>query len=233
MEPIQTLARQHGLRVIEDNAQAFGANYLGAKTGTLGDVGCLSFFPSKNLGAYGDGGMVVTDDQHVAERVRMLRTHGWSEKYRPELTGYNSRLDELQAAILRVKLPRLDEWNDRRRQLARRYSDHLSSHGLATPVEAAGAHPIYHLYVLRVSERDRFQAELRAAGVATAVYYPHPLHLLDPCRPYVTASGAFPVSEAASRETVAIPLYPELTHDQVEHVLATVEKALLPSVIAA
>jgi dTDP-4-amino-4,6-dideoxygalactose transaminase len=233
MQPLLNVAGAHGLHVIEDNAQALGAEYHDRKTGALGDVGCLSFFPSKNLGAYGDGGMIVTDNEQIAEQVRMLRTHGWRDKYSPEFTGYNSRLDELQAAILRVKLPHLDSWNDRRRELARRYSDRLSRLGLQTPVEAPGARHIYHLYILRVQERQRVQAALREAGVASAVYYPVPLHLLEPCRSSDAVTPALPVSEAASNETLAIPLYPELTDEQVEYVLETVENVLSPSSIGA
>ena len=227
MTPLLELAQDYGFKVVEDNAQAFGAVYGGRKTGSLGDVGCLSFFPSKNLGAYGDGGMVVTHDDKVAERLRMLRTHGWQRKYYPELMGYNSRLDELQAAILRVKLRHLDGWNDRRRDLARQYEQQLSSLGVGVPYEARSARHVYHLYVIRVKDRDKVQRCLKEAGIASAVYYPQPLHLTEPCRPLGLKEGYFPTAERASQETLAIPLYPEMSEKQLDAVVATLERAAI------
>ena len=226
MTPLLELAQAYGLKVIEDNAQAFGAEYGGHKTGSLGDVGCLSFFPSKNLGAYGDGGMVTTNDGEVAERVRMLRTHGWRKKYYPEVTGYNSRLDELQAAILRVKLRHLDGWNERRRDLASRYTERLSGLGLGVPCEVPQARHVYHLYIIRVKGRDRVQQYLKEAGIASGVYYPQPLHLMKTCRPLGFKEGDFPVAEQASRETLAIPLYPEMSEEQLQEVVAALEHAM-------
>ena len=224
MTPLLDLARDRGLKVIEDNAQAFGAEYEGRKTGSLGDVGCLSFFPSKNLGGCGDGGMVVTNDQRVAERVRMLRTHGWKKKYYPETLGYNSRLDELQAAILRVKLRHIDRWNETRRSLAARLGGLLDGSGVGLPSERAGARHVYHLYVLRVRERGRVQEELKARGVPTSVYYPQPPHLAEPVRELGYKPGDFPVAERASEETLALPLYPEMEDWQVEHVAEAVRE---------
>jgi dTDP-4-amino-4,6-dideoxygalactose transaminase len=226
MNPILDLARTHRLRIIEDNAQAFGAEYHGRKTGTFGDAGCLSFFPSKNLGAYGDGGMVVTDDAAIAERVRMLRTHGWRRKYQPETLGYNSRLDELQAAILRVKLPYVDRWNDGRRELAGLYDRELARHGIGVPVEAASCRHVYHQYMIRVSERDRIQRDLTAAGISTALYYPAPLHRLQPCAHLCRPGDAFPVADAATAETLAIPFYPEMTADQRQRVIDALAHAV-------
>jgi dTDP-4-amino-4,6-dideoxygalactose transaminase len=220
MRPLLELAEAYGVKVIEDNAQAFGAEYDGRKTGSLGDVGCLSFFPSKNLGAYGDGGMIVTNDDRMAEQVRMLRTHGWRKKYYPVMTGYNSRLDEMQAAILRVKLRYVDQWNDRRRDLANRYRERLSDLGLTVPYEAPGAKHVYHLYIIRVKERDRTQRALQEAGVASAVYYPQPLHLTEACRYLGYQEGSFPVAEQASRDTLAIPLYPEMCEEHLDAVVA-------------
>jgi dTDP-4-amino-4,6-dideoxygalactose transaminase len=214
------------LKVIEDNAQAFGAEYCGRKTGGLGDVGCLSFFPSKNLGAYGDGGMVVTNDGEIAERIRMLRTHGWRKKYYPERMGYNSRLDELQAAVLRVKLRHLDAWNDRRRSLARQYVEQLLSLGVGVPYEAPYARHVYHLYVIRVKERGEVQQRLREEGIASAVYYPWPLHLTESCRPLGYQEGDFRVAEQASQETLAIPLYSEMPEEQLLNVVAALERAI-------
>jgi len=219
MDEILKIAGAGGLKVVEDNAQAFGAEYNGQKTGSFGAAGCLSFFPSKNLGGYGDGGMVVCREAEIAERVRMLRTHGWRKKYLPEMTGYNSRLDEMQAAILRVKLRHLDRWNQRRVELAGRYQV-LAGAGFGLPTETAGARHVYHMYVVRTTRRAEVQARLREQGIASAVYYPRALHLLDPCRYLGYREGDFPVAEAASRETLAIPLHPHLTDGQVDRVLS-------------
>jgi dTDP-4-amino-4,6-dideoxygalactose transaminase len=229
MTPLMDLARSRGLKVIEDNAQAFGADYQGTKTAAFGDVGCISFFPSKNLGGFGDGGMVVTNDPAIAERVKMLRTHGWKKKYFPEEVGYNSRLDELQAAILRVKLKYIDQWNDHRRQLAARFTARLRELGLGVPHEAPGCRHVYHLYIVRFQNRPNVEMALKEAGVSSAVYYPRPLHLLPPC---VAAAGgaaatpSLPVSEKASLETLSLPLYPEMTEQQIEGVLSGVERVM-------
>jgi dTDP-4-amino-4,6-dideoxygalactose transaminase len=226
MKPLLEHARSRGLRVIEDNAQAFGADYEGRKTGSLGDVGCISFFPSKNLGACGDGGMVVTNDPGLAERVRMLRTHGWRRKYEPEMVGYNSRLDEIQAAILRVKLRYIDQWNNRRRELALEYVEQLSSLDIGLPSETPGARHVYHLFVIRLKDRDIVATSLKNAGISTAVYYPHPLHLLKACNHLGYVTGSLPVAENASRETLALPFYPEMTPMQVSTVADALSMAL-------
>jgi dTDP-4-amino-4,6-dideoxygalactose transaminase len=222
-------AREHGLRVIEDNAQAIGAEYRGQKTGSLGDVGCLSFFPSKNLGAYGDAGMLVTSNTTVAERVRMLRTHGWRKKYLPELVGYNSRLDELQAAILRVKLRHLETWNDGRRRLAAVYDGAFAGTNIVGPREVSGSRHVYHLYVIRMEGRDQVQRFLKARGIASAVYYPQPVHALEACRGCRGVGDGYPVAERCARESLAIPLYPELAEDDVSVIAATVMGALASS----
>jgi dTDP-4-amino-4,6-dideoxygalactose transaminase len=219
MKAILELAQRHSLKVIEDNAQAFGATYNGQKTGSLGDIGCLSFFPSKNLGGYGDGGMVITSDSALAEKVRMLRTHGWKKKYYPETLGYNSRLDALQAAILRVKLRHIDEWNERRRDLAQKYTHRLSELGFGTPCEVETSHHVYHLYVIRLKQRDQVKNQLKEAGIAAEVYYPQPVHLAAPCQRLGYRIGDFLESERASRETLALPLYPEMTIIQLEEVI--------------
>jgi len=224
MGPVLEIARSHGLKVIEDNAQGFGAEYEGKKTGSLGDIGCLSFFPTKNLGAFGDGGMTVTNDPALAERMRMLRTHGWRKKYFSEELGYNSRLDALQAAILQAKLPHLDSWNEKRRELAGVYSERLASLGIVVPVERAWGRHVYHLYIIRSSRRDDLQTFLKSEGVAAEVYYPLPPHLAVPCRKFGYTEGDFPHAEKASRETLALPLYPELTAGQQEQVIAAVRK---------
>ncbi len=223
INPILELAQEYGLKIIEDNAQAFGASYHGRKIGSFGDLACLSFFPSKNLGGYGDGGMVVTDDEELANKVRMLRTHGWQQKYFPEILGYNSRLDTLQAAILRVKLGHIDRWNDRRRELAEAYNKSLSRlPDLTLPYQAPGVKHVYHLYVVRSQIRDELQKHLKQKGIASSVYYPQPLHLSDPCKGLGYQVGDFPHAESASRETLAIPLYPEMTLDQVNRVVAVI-----------
>jgi len=222
MDPILEIARARDLKVIEDNAQAFGATYLGRKTGAMGDIGCLSFFPTKNLGAFGDGGMVVTNDAALAERMRMLRTHGWKKKYYSEEVGYNSRLDAMQAAILQAKFPHMDAWNEKRRALAHRYSEKLASTGLATPVERKWGRHVYHLYILRSSKRDELQSFLKQKGIASEVYYPLPPHLSVPCKKFGYKEGDFPHAEKAARETLALPLYPELTVEQQDDVIAAV-----------
>lgn len=227
MNPILELALENGLKVIEDNAQAFGASYFDRKTGSFGDLACLSFFPSKNLGGYGDGGMVVTDDGELASKVRRLRTHGWQRKYYPEILGYNSRLDTLQAAILRVKLGHIDQWNDRRRELAERYNQSLSGiPDLTLPYQAPRAFHVYHLYVVRSQIRDGLQKHLKQNGIASSVYYPQPLHLSDPCKRLGYQLGDFPHAERASRETLAIPLYPEMTQEQVNRVMDAIKNML-------
>lgn len=225
MRPLLETARARGLKVIEDNAQGFGTEYEGRKTGGLGDVGCLSFFPSKNLGGYGDGGMVVTNDPQVAKRVRMLRTHGWEKKYFPEMVGYNSRLDEVQAAILRVKLRYIDIWNERRRELAVLYKERLEPLGIATPVESANAGHIYHLYVVQVQNRAHIQQQLKGHGIGTAIYYPQPLHLCEPCLPLGHSAGDFPAAEAATETALAIPIYPEMSLQQVDEVVGALKAA--------
>ena len=226
MSGLMELAAAHRLTVIEDNAQALGALYGDRRTGAIGQVGCLSFFPSKNLGAYGDGGMVVTDNADVAERVRMLRTHGWREKYDPEVLGYNSRLDEMQAAILRVKLRHVDTWNAERGRRARVYAQAFAGTSVRTPVERAGFTHVHHLYVVRVAERAAMERELKERGIATAVYYPRPLHATSLFR--ASAAGrSFPVSAALSEELLAIPLYPEMSDEQQHTVVSAIREAVL------
>ena len=226
MDEVMTIAQKHGLKVIEDNAQAIGAVYKGKKTAAIGDIGCLSFFPSKNLGAYGDGGMVTTNDDRMAEKVRMLRVHGWKKKYFPEMLGYNSRLDEMQAAILRVKFKHLDSWNTRRAEIAHAYSKYLGELGLCVPVEAPDRTHVYHLYMVVFDQRDVVQHALREAGIASEVYYPQPLHLAKPSRKYGKGEGQCPVAEQCSKTLLALPVYPDLTATQMEEVLSAVEKAV-------
>jgi dTDP-4-amino-4,6-dideoxygalactose transaminase len=226
MDVILEFARSHNLIVIEDNAQAFGAEYKGRKTGSIGDMGCLSFFPSKNLGGYGDGGMLVMNDDELARHARMLRTHGWQKKYFPEILGYNSRLDELQAAILRVKLKYVDSWNQQRRMVASWYDQELTSNRIQPPVVALDQTPVYHLYIVRFKNRNQVQQALKEAGIASDIYYPQPLHLCKPCVELPLPTEGLPVSEQASQELLALPLYPELTREQVKQVVEIINIAM-------
>jgi dTDP-4-amino-4,6-dideoxygalactose transaminase len=229
MDALSTLAKKHSLTIIEDNAQAFGAEYHSRKTGGMGEAGCLSFFPTKNLGGYGDGGMLVTNNDAVAEQARQLHTHGWKRKYFPEMLGYNSRLDALQAAILRAKLPHVVAWNERRRLLSRRYNQGLAGLGLRLPEQASGTYHVYHLYVIRSERRDHIQDTLKKAGIASDVYYPQPPYLAEPCRSLGYQPGDFPAADRASRETLALPLYPELSFEQQDTIIEALKRALLSS----
>ena len=234
MDRILPLAESHSLVVVEDAAQAHGAAYRGRRCGTLGAAGAFSFYPTKNLGAYGDGGAVVTNDVALAERLVLLRNYGWSERYYSAIKGYNSRLDELQAAVLGAKLPYLDRWNARRRRLAALYTaalagDTLGVTGASTiqvPTEAAWATHTYHLYVVRLPERDRVQARLRERGIATQVHYPVPVHLQEAYRDLGYTPGSLPHTEQAAAEILSLPLYPELTDDDVQYVAAALRETL-------
>jgi dTDP-4-amino-4,6-dideoxygalactose transaminase len=216
MDTLLSLARSYGLKIVEDCAQAIGACYNGKKLGSLGDAGCLSFFPSKNLGAYGDGGMVVTNMPEVADRVDVLRRQGGKKKYNHEILGFNSRLDTLQAAILEVKLKYLDEWQQGRRKVAERYNQLLSGLPLSSPCEAPGAYHVYHQYTIRTARRDELAAYLRDRGIPTMVYYPLCLHK-QPL--YASESDLLlPHAEAAAREVLSLPIYPELGEQDLEHI---------------
>jgi dTDP-4-amino-4,6-dideoxygalactose transaminase len=242
MDPILAVAEKHGIPVIEDNAQSFGATYRGRKTGSMGRLGCLSFYPSKNLGAYGDAGMIVTSDEKLAARLHALRNHGQTGQYLSTERGWNSRLDELQAAILRVKLRHLPEWTATRLAHARLYDSLLKDlPGIVLPRVPPGREHVYYLYTIRVEGRaggsprandrgdevrsDLVQQRLKERGVASMVYYPVPLHL----QPLYALLGGKPgelrVSERAAREVLSIPLYPEMTHEQIERVAEAVRDA--------
>ena len=224
MEAILALARSGGLAVLEDVAQALGGSAGGRRLGSLGAAGAFSFFPSKNLGGLGDGGLVATDDGAVADRARMLRGHGSRRKYFNEVTGYNSRLDALQAAFLRAKLPRLDRWNDLRREAAARYRDMLAGiPGISLPVERPGVRHVYHQFTIRVRDgrRDALQASLAAAGIATMVYYPKALHELPV---YAGRFGRFPEAEAATREVLSLPFWPRIPAATQERVAAAIRR---------
>ncbi len=223
VERVLEIAARHDLKVIEDAAQAIGAEYRGKKAGSLGDAGTFSFFPTKNLGAYGDAGMVVTNDKHLAAELRMLRFHGCQTKYYHEQIGYNSRLDEMQAAILRVKLRHLDDWNQARRDRAEVYDTLLADVPVTVPGRDPNALPVYHLYVLRTPERQALMERLAAAGVAGAIYYPVPLHLQRAFRYLGYQRGDFPVAEEACAQALAIPCYPELTLAQQQEIAKIVK----------
>lgn len=227
MDPILAVARQHGLKVIEDNAQAIGATYRGKKTGSLGDLGCLSFYPIKNLGGYGDGGMIVTDSEEVWRRLRALRNHGGLKKYQSEEQGWNSRLDEIQAAVLRVKLRHLDAWEAARRAHAARYNALLRNvPGVVTPHVARWGEHVFHQYTLRLPQRERVQKILADLGIVTAVYYPTPIHLQPIYASLCYKPGDLPESERAAAEVLSLPMYPELTESQIERVADAVACAL-------
>ncbi|HID87650.1 MAG TPA: DegT/DnrJ/EryC1/StrS family aminotransferase, partial [Anaerolineae bacterium] len=211
MGPIMEIARRYNLRVIEDCAQAIGAEYRGRRVGSLGDVGCLSFYPTKNLGAYGDGGMVVTNDPEIAERVDVLRRQGGRVKYHAEVLGFNSRLDELQAAILRVKLRHLDEWTEARRQRAHRYNELLGDSAIVTPYEGDGIRHVYYLYTIRAPRRDELRDHLQRRGISATAYYPLSLHRQKLYRDLGYGEVSLPQSERAEREVLSLPMYPELS----------------------
>ena len=222
MDPILALARLHGLKVIEDAAQAHGARYRGRRAGILGDAAGFSFYPTKNFGAFGDGGAVVTDDPELAGRVAALRNYGSRRKGENEVKGYNSRLDELHAALLRVRLRHLDDWNERRRARARLYVSLLSGLPLALPHEPTWAEHAWHLFVIRTAQREALQRLLDARGVITLIHYPIPPHLQPAYAELGLRAGALPVTEAIHREVLSLPLGPHLSEEQVRCVAAAV-----------
>ncbi len=228
MDPILEISKKHHLSVIEDAAQAFGAEYNGRKVGTLGNVACLSFFPSKNLGAYGDAGMVVTNDDQLAERVRMIARHGSRKKYHHEILGINSRLDSIQAAILSVKLNYVDTWNCLRQKFAERYTGNLSSTKVIVPNTMTGCTHVYHQYSICVpgstgKNRDELAAYLSSKGVPTAIHYPLPLHLQPAFRSLGKTEGDFPVAEKVAREILSLPMHTELDDEQIDYISSIVK----------
>lgn len=223
VEKIMEIASRYDLKVIEDAAQAIGAEYRGKKAGSIGHASTFSFFPTKNLGAYGDAGMIVTNDEDLAAQLRMLRFHGCKIKYYHDEIGYNSRLDELQAAILRVKLRYLNVWNEGRREKAKMYDQLLADAAVQIPGRDPQALPIYHLYVLRTEDRSAIMERLNAGGVANAIYYPVPLHLQKAFRDLGYKVGDFPVAEKACEQALAIPCYPELSFEHQQEIAAIVK----------
>ncbi|MDA8100030.1 MAG: DegT/DnrJ/EryC1/StrS family aminotransferase [Nitrospiraceae bacterium] len=226
MKTIGEIARSSKLTVIEDCAQSFGAELGGKRTGSFGSIGCFSFFPSKNLGCYGDGGMVITDDESVAGRLMSLRNHGSKVRYYHDEVGYNSRLDEIQAAILNIKMNHIDAYNAGRRKAAAWYSKFLSRPGVVTPVELAGCKHVFHQYTIRVANRDAVKKRLDEAKISNMIYYPVPCHLQAAYRDLGMRPGSLPVAEQAAAEVLSLPMYPELTEEQVRSVADGVLKAL-------
>jgi dTDP-4-amino-4,6-dideoxygalactose transaminase len=216
--PLRELG-QFGMPLVEDCAQAIGATLEGASLGGIGTVGCLSFYPTKNLGACGDGGMVLTSNDELAAKFRMLRVHGIEKRYHHEIHGFNTRLDELQAAILRVKLKKLNDWNERRKSIAARYDAGLEGLPMQRPEIRPGNSHVYHVYAVLANDRDLLQAHLADRGVPTIIYYPLPLHLQGCYRDEGWKQGDFPVTEQVSRNILPLPMYPELTDEQVDYVI--------------
>ncbi len=228
MDPIMEIAHRHRLIVIEDACQAHGAEYKGRRAGSIGQAGCYSFYPGKNLGAWGEAGAVVTNDRALAEKIRILRDHGQETKYHHSCIGWNARMDGIQAAVLRVKLKGLDGGNAARRSHARHYDELLAGleHLTAPPAAAYGVH-VYHLYVVRVPERDRILQALARRGIACGIHYPKPVHLQDAYRSLGLGLGSFPVAERCAGEFLSLPMFPELTPTQIDTVAREL-KAVLP-----
>ena len=222
---LQALAQQHGLHLIEDCAQSFGATVGGRQTGAIGDVAAFSFFPSKNLGCFGDGGMVTTQSDALAETLRMLRNHGSKVRYYHDIIGYNSRLDELQAVVLRAKLARIDHYNQQRRRVAQRYQAGLAGLPLHTPFEDGIGRHVYHQYTLLCEQRTQVQQALTAAGIASAIYYPVPLHQ-QKVFAAEAAGQSFPVTESAAQRCLSLPIYPELSDAAIDEICAVIRQAL-------
>lgn len=221
LESISRFCKANNLFLIEDCAQATGAFYKGKKVGSFGDIACFSFYPTKNLGALGDGGAVVTNNEHLAEKMRLWRMYGEEKRYQSTLLGHNSRLDEIQAAILRSKLVYVDQWNQRRREIASLYKESFTDLSLDTLDVSTESEPVYHLFVVQTEERDELANHLKAQGIATGIHYPVPIHL-TPTFSNLGARGDFPVAENASKTVLSLPIYPQMTNFDVEYVIEAV-----------
>ena len=230
MRPVMDFAREHGLRVIEDASQAHGATYRGQRVGSFGDIGCFSLYYSKNLGAYGEAGICVTSDQKLAETLRMLRDHGSRVRYHHDILGTNSRLDEIQAAVLRVKMRYLEEWNKARQAHAQAYTAQLQGVVEAVPVVRPGDTHVYYVYVVQVRDRDQFRQELEREGIATAIHYPIPIHLQRACAQYGYTRGMLPVTETVTERIVSLPMYPELSAEQIQTIVNVVKKSTVSGI---
>jgi dTDP-4-amino-4,6-dideoxygalactose transaminase len=227
LQPLKELAEKHGVPLIEDAAQAHGARYNDQPIGSIGQSGCFSFYPGKNLGAYGEGGAVVTSDDALAARFRALRDHAQTKRYHHNEIGFNYRMDAFQGAILSIKLKHIEAWTEARRRIANRYLSLLQGlPGLTLPVEAPGRRHVWHLFVVRHPERDRLQAALAADGVSTGLHYPIPLHLQEPYRNLGYGQGRFPVAEQIGAQCLSLPMFPEMTDEQQDTVVASLRRAL-------
>jgi len=222
MDAVADIASRHNLHVVEDAAQAHGARHRGLRAGSLGVCGCFSFYPGKNLGSYGEGGAVTTDTAAVAHALRMYRNVGQSEKYIHPVVGFNSRLQSMQAAVLRVKLRHLDAWNEKRRRFADLYSEGLADSGLVLPETAPGTIPVWHLYVVRSPRRDELMAHLLGCGVHCGIHYPVPVHLQEPYKTVRTLPHGAPVTTTWSSQILSLPMHPDLTDEQVAHVIESI-----------
>ena len=220
MDPIMAIARARGLYVVEDACQAHGAEYKGRKTGSMGHTGCFSFYPGKNLGAYGEAGAVVTSDDALAEKMRIFRDHGQAKKYHHSMIGWNARMDGIQGAVLSVKLKYLSDWNESRRKHAQAYNERLSlRHDIITPHLANYAQHVYHIYAIRIKERDRFMAYLAEKGISTGIHYPIPIHLQKAYSFLGLNKGTYPVAEQCALEFVSLPMFPELIEEQIDYIV--------------
>uniref|UniRef100_A0A7V3J9J8 DegT/DnrJ/EryC1/StrS family aminotransferase n=1 Tax=candidate division CPR3 bacterium TaxID=2268181 RepID=A0A7V3J9J8_UNCC3 len=223
LDPILTIAREKGIKVIEDCAQAHGARYKGKRVGSFGDAGCFSFYPTKNLGAIGDGGMVVSNDRKLAEKIRLLREYGWAERYVSYFSGWNSRLDEIQAAILRVKLKYLDQDNQRRAEIARLYGEQLAGLPIRLPVVRSDVLHVFHLYVVGTQQRNKLLQYLKSKGVGVLIHYPVPVHQQPAYKDRLIEQSSLPETEKAAKEVVSLPMYPELTNHDLDVVCTAIK----------
>jgi dTDP-4-amino-4,6-dideoxygalactose transaminase len=224
MEALLAIAKRHNLHLVEDACQAHGAKYKGQMAGSMGVAGCFSFYPGKNLGACGEGGAMVTNDDALAQKVRMLREHGSVQKYVHVLPGYNFRLEGLQGAVLAVKLPHLDNWNDRRREVAKRYHQRLAGQGIKLPTEQSHAHHVYHLYVIQTDDREGLRHHLAQRGIETGLHYPIPLHQQEAYASLGYRTGDFPVTENATQRILSLPMYPDIPMEAVDYVCDSVSE---------
>jgi len=218
LDEIRRVAESNGIHIVEDAAQAHGTEYKGKKIGSSESLTCFSFYPSKNLGCFGDGGCITTNDGQIASKLKMLRNYGQRERYYHCMKGFNSRLDEIQAALLSVKLRHLDDWNNRRRSIARMYANNITNPLVIHPQEMGYGRHIYHLYVIRVKRRNAFQTFLHEQGIATMIHYPVPIHLQESYQDLGYKRGDFPISEALAKEIVSLPMYPELTDEEILYI---------------
>jgi dTDP-4-amino-4,6-dideoxygalactose transaminase len=224
MAPVISIAQRYGLSIIEDSCQAHGAEYSGQKCGSMGDAGCFSFYFTKNLGAYGEGGIITTNKADIAEMAGCYRSHGHTSKFEHAVMGYNSRLDEIQAAILRVRLKNLDAYNEARSSIAQKYNDLLRGTPLTLPAQTPGRKHIYHLYVVRTKERDALQKHLENAGIGTGIHYKNPVHLQPACKLLGYKEGCFPKTEVVCSEILSLPMYPELADEKIQFITDSIKE---------